>query len=46
MKILPGSAFGTPTALPVPSVPTEMPGIRFPEEPILPEGEIPDIIIP
>ncbi len=46
MQILPGSAFGTPTALPVPSVPTEMPGIRFPEEPILPEGEIPDIIIP
>jgi hypothetical protein len=46
MQILPGSAFGTPTALPVPSVPMEMPGIGFPEEPILPEGEIPDIIIP
>ena len=46
LEALPASAFGTPTALPVPSVPTEMPGIRFPEEPILPEGEVPDIIIP
>jgi RHS repeat-associated protein len=46
MQEIPVASFGTPMALPVPSVPMEMPGIGFPEEPILPEGEIPDIIIP
>ena len=46
MQEIPASSFGTPTALPAPSVPTEMPGVNFPEEPIIPEGEVPDIIIP
>ena len=46
LEALPTSAFGTPTALPVPSVPMEVPAVGFPEEPIIPEGEIPDIIIP
>jgi RHS repeat-associated protein len=39
METLPTSSFSAPTALPVPSVPMEMPGVEFPEEPIIPEGE-------
>jgi RHS repeat-associated protein len=39
MEAIPSSSFGTPTALPVPDVPTGMPAVEFPEEPIIPEGE-------
>ncbi len=47
MEAIPSSSFGIPTALPVPRVPMEMPGISFPEEPIIPEGEfIPGELIP
>jgi RHS repeat-associated protein len=47
MEAIPSSSFGTPTALPVPSVPMEMPAVEFPEEPIIPEGEfIPGEFLP
>jgi RHS repeat-associated protein len=47
MEAIPGSSFGTPTALPVPSVPTGMPAVEFPTEPVIPEGEfIPGELIP
>jgi RHS repeat-associated protein len=39
MEAIPGSSFGIPTALPVPSVPMEMPPMEFPSDPIIPEGD-------
>jgi len=38
MEAIPGTSFGSPTNLTIPSVPTEMPIVEFPQEPIIPEG--------
>jgi hypothetical protein len=47
LNAIPSSSFGTPTALPIPSVETPIPSVGFPEEPIVPEGEFfPGELIP
>jgi hypothetical protein len=49
MEMLPASAFGAPTELPIPDIPLPMQGFEFEfqREPAVPEGEfIPDEFIP
>ena len=46
MQMWPESAFGAPADLAIPSIPTELPMVKFPEEPILSEGDYWEFFIP